>query len=231
MKDKLATKIKALLAKGSCKGVSEEEGKLFMDKAAELMAKHGLEMSDLPADAPERQLDIGRTDIETGRKREYDVAVGRILKKCFGVDVLHMTGKNHAFVIIGTPEDTEVVREVLPMLRATMSRGFLQWQRSKGITKWSSDEARAYYYGLATGYIEASDEGKARAMAQASKGQQTNYGLILVEKHEAIIKWGQLNIPGRKNMKSESMGSKHGAYADGFKQGATLKLIQPKKIK
>lgn len=151
MNEKLLNKIKALLAKANCKSVTEEEGKAFMAKAAELMAKHGLEMSDLPEDKnDDGSIDVGRHVHETGRrKREYDVAVGRILQKCFDVKIVHSSGGGRYDVwIIGTPEDRAIALEVLPMLQATMSRGFLKWQRENNVTKWSSNSARAYYYGL-----------------------------------------------------------------------------------
>ncbi len=233
MNEKLLNKIKALLAKGSDKGVTEEEGKAFMNKAAEMMAKHGLEMSNLPEDKnSNNSLDIDRHVHQTGRrKREYDVAVGQILAKCFDVKIVHSTGggKYDAW-IIGTFEDRAIALEVLPMLQATMSRGFLAWQRLEGVTKWSSNSARAYYYGLAEGYITASEEGKARAMKAASKEQQGKYELVLVKKSEALEKWATTTFK-LKQVKSEKREMKSSAYSLGFVQGATMKLIQPKKLK
>lgn len=234
MNEKLLAKIKALLAKGSDKGVTEEEGKAFMAKAAEMMAKHGLEMTDLPADSPsDGGLDINQTIKDSGRrKREYDVAVGRILQKCFNVKIVHSNDRlgKYSVWIIGTAEDREVALEVLPMLQSTMSRGFLAWQRDNGITKWCSNSARAYYYGLASGYITASEEGKARAMSQASKEQQGKYEIVLANKSEAIELWAKTNLC-LKPLKAEKLEKSSTAYNSGFARGATLTLIQPKKLR
>lgn len=232
MNEKLLNKIKALLAKGSDKGVTEEESKAFLGKAAELMAKHGLEMSDLPADAPERSISIGEDNVHSSRKREYDSACGSVLEKCFDVKILHSGGSSGYWMcMIGTAEDVALAKEILPMLRTTMSRGFLQWQRSKGITKWQSAEARAFYWGLARGYIEASEEGKARAFAVASKEQKEAYGLILVNKQQAIGDFLAIKYPNLRQLKGLPTGSSNGAGQAGYQQGATLKLIQPKKIR
>lgn len=233
MSEKLLNKIKALLAKANCKTVSEEEGKLFMQKAQELMTRHGLELADLPEDSAERSFEIDKHSVDTGRrKREYDRAVGQILGECFGVNIVHWTGRgsgSYGFYIVGTAEDAAIAKEVLPLLQATMSRGFLQWQRDNGITKWSSNEARAFYWGLKEGYVTASEEGRAKAMEHATKEQKENYGIILYNKEQAITLWKQENM-NTKPLKGETLGSKNGAYEAGFVQGSTLKLIQPRKL-
>jgi hypothetical protein len=233
MNEKLLNKIKALLAKANCSSVTEEEAKAFMAKATELMTKHGLQLCDLPEDHVERTaFEIDKHSVDSGRrKREYDMAVGRILSDCFGVKIVHWTGSStYGFYIIGTAEDAAVAKEILPMLQATMSRGFLRWQRENGITKWSSNEARAFYWGLHKGYVTASEEGKAKALEQATKDQQQQYGIILHNKDQAIQLWAAANMK-TKPLKAETLGSKNGAYEAGFIQGATLKLIQPKKLK
>jgi hypothetical protein len=228
--EKLLNKIKALLAKANCKSVTEEEGKAFLTKAQELMTRHGIELADLPEDAVDRAIEIQGEKASYGRKREYDVACGSVLKRCFGIDVLHAGSTRHVFTLIGTAEDIAIAKELLPMLRVTMGRGFIRWQKEKGITRWSSNEARAYYWGLAKGYIEASEEGKRFALQHASKAQQDNYGLILANKAEAVSLYVKKAFPNLKHF-SETCSSAHGAMADGYVQGSTLKLVQPKQLK
>lgn len=231
MQDKLLNKIKALLTKGSDKGVSETEGKLFMDKAAELMTKHGLSMSDLPEDKQDGPIEVAKAEVSLGRrKREYDVAVGRILEACFGVKIVHVSGsrdRQHRYWIIGTREDREIAEALIPMLGSTMSRGFLQWQRDHKSEKWSSDQARGYYYGLANGYIQASEDGRNKAYAQATKGQQDAYGLIVVGKKDAIDTFVKQELK-LKTLKGEKRSND--AYSAGFARGASLNLNNSKRI-
>lgn len=231
MDDKLLKRIKALLNKANCKSVTPEEGQAFMEKAQQMMTQHGLEMADLPADDPGRKIEVNEEEVQLNRRRrEHDRAVARILIKCLGIYILHGTNRGYYRIsYIGTPEDVALAKELQPLLAATMSRGFLQWQRDNGITKWSSNEARAYYHGLANGYINASEEGKRLAMEHASKEQKENLGLILVEKAQLVQAF--VDKMETRTLKPEKIDSSTGAARAGYLKGASLELVPKKKLK
>ena len=67
-------------------------------------------------------------------------------------------------------------------------------------------------------------------IAGKNRGVSGKVELVLVKKSEAIELWAKTNF-NLKSMKSEKMENSSSAYGSGFAQGATLKLIQPKKLK
>lgn len=226
-------KVRALLNKADPdRGATIPEQEAALAKAQELMTKYGIDVMEASFNN-ECCFDIGRSDWSCDRgRRNADTYVAHILKKCFGVDIVFTSyhrakcsAASVGYAIMGDASDREIARLAAPIIYKNLLKGFADWMKTS-FQKWSAANERAYCSGMATGYITASEEGKAFAMNQLSKEQKEQFGLILVQKDALIQTFKAAQFPTLKHLRTKRGYADAGANAAGFNRGATLKVIK-----
>jgi hypothetical protein len=240
-REKLLNKIQALLNKADTgRGASEAEAQAFLAKAQELMAKHGIEEMDLAMldDGTMPAFDIGHDGYDTGHvRRNADIYVSRVLRKAFGVDIVFSeyrengSSKNKCrMVIMGDKLDRDIARMVAPMIYETMMRGYHSWVKLEGMG-YSVGHERDYCQGVSDGYLQASDEGKDHAMAQLSKEQKEQFGLIIANKEGLIVDYKKQLFPKLGSIGMKARPGSASARSHGFATGSRMTLTPTKKLK
>jgi hypothetical protein len=237
-RNRMLEKVRALLNKADpTNGATPEEAASFLAKAKELMTKHGIEEMEAHKPGDTSCFDIGRTDYAADRgRRNADLYVARVLKQCFGCDVV-FTGYYKAgqrspvmgYAIMGDAADRELAKFAAPIIYKTMIGGLSEWLRISR-KKWSAAYERSFSQGVLDGYVTASEEGKALAMKHLTKDQKEQFGLILVQKDALVEAFKVKEFPKLNSVRTRAgYGSEH-ARQTGFGKGANMKLGQTHNI-
>lgn len=221
-------KIKALLAKADpANGATDEEAKTFMEKAQELMTKYGIEEMDLAALEGEKPAwDMGRENVDLEHvRRNTDLHVARVVKQAFDVEIIHSMTANgkQRYILLGDEVDRIIARFAIPLLYDAMFYGYKKWVRDND-RSWKVGEERSYCQGVADGYLNASEEGKAAVLKTLSKKKQETFGLILVDKRHALAEYTKEQFPKLVNIRTRASQGSDDAYSNGHAKGSKLKL-------
>ena len=203
-----------------------------MQKAKELMVRHGLEQMQV-GEVSEKTQNVQHERFNTGRKkRDEDRWIPAVLKQVFEVDILFSKvwdvtagvagGYRHIYVFVGMPEDVEIAKMVLPVIYTAMSRGLNAHLKARGIT-WNTTVANSFFRGVADGFIKASVHGHHAAMRAFKKEEQDRFAIVLANKKDAIVKYQKDNMsvkPGRKSHTSARHDAS--AFEDGFRKGSSI---------
>lgn len=233
---RLLEKIQALLNKAGDSGVTEAESQSFFAKAMELLAKNGLETSDLDAvkkDASGKaDYEILHTKVTTGRQlHEADDYIWPILNRCFGIKTLYTTEwgtKNHAWLFVGDKLQIQMAELASQVIYKTMTRNVRSWLKANGLKK-TAQRKRSYFMGVMNGYLGKIKEAEAAAYAEATAGQRDAYGLVLVGKAEAIATYTETQLnPVAKKAATVKVDS--AAYQNGLDTGRRMDLNSANKL-
>jgi len=233
----LIEKIRALFKMADPKnGASQNEMETAMRKAKELMDRHGLEQIQVGETSESAAPGIVHERVNTDRKkRDEDRWIPVVLKKVFEVDILFNKqrdptagvagGYRHCYVFVGTPEDVEMAKLVLPVIYSAMSRGLGAHLRARGIT-WNTHTANSFFRGVADGFIEASVHGHRAAMKAFKKEEQDRFAIVLASKKDAVTKYLPKAFPNMTPGKKSKSRAGHdmSAHRDGYAEGSAIDL-------
>lgn len=239
----ILAKVRKLLALAdTSRGSTEHEARMALGKAQELMARYGIAQVEAECDDfTKPNYHFQSRYFRTGRQKyEHESYAGMICEECFGVKVYHSSyrewsekakayKKRHSYFLVGEEMEIEVAILVLELLHSAMRKGYAAWLRTRG-EKFSAKTAYSYYAGVAMGYIQASEQGKALAMRQASKESADKYALVLVQKKDALEDWVKDNCNITDAAKREREWDQR-AYVAGHVDGARLDLLPENKLK
>lgn len=231
--ESILQKIRALFKMADpTNGASQNEMEVAMQKAKELMVRHGIEQMEM-GDVSQKESGILHERFNTGRKkRDEDRWIPAVLKQVFEVDILFSKvwdpsagvagGYRHIYVFVGTPADVEIAKTVLPVIYAAMSRGLNAHLKARGIT-WNTSTANSFFRGVADGFIKASVHGQAAAMKAFKKDELDRFAIVLANKKDAIAKYQKESMDVKKGRQSSSS-ARHdaSAFADGFARGKSI---------
>jgi hypothetical protein len=242
-REKLLTKLRALLNMAdTSRGAHQAEAESFLKKAHELMAKHGIEEMELSAlegneaGAPE----ITEERVDTGvRRRVCDQYIFRILKSCFDVDVIFSTHRlvpggpeKQTYILIGDQCDIAFARIAIPIMHRTMISTLGLYLKNNNKT-WTSVAEHSVCDGVRVGFVTASEQGKELATKVLSKEKKEQYGLILVNKADAIKEYVsekytnlRSTVRGRQDKSKDD-----GAFDAGYRAGKDMDVRINNKIK
>lgn len=240
--DSIIAKVKKLLALADpSRGATPAEAAAAMAKAQQIITEYGIDQARLAAERGEKpQFTIHQETVSMHRAQRYDFEnnIASILKKCFQVDIIwtrvyekYTTGKkageffaSHAYIIIGDVGDVALAKMAIPILIDAMLKGVRTLLKSRG-EKWTATVGRSFYDGLTVGYVEGSEQGKAKARAGVRREDADAYALVVVDKADAIVSYTKKAFPDLKFHKSHSnRGFDHEAYGEGFRKGSSLDL-------
>lgn len=240
---KLIEKIRSLFRLADAtRGASQAEAELAMEKAIEIMTKHGIariEVEQVGAEANEaRTFNVHEVRFNTNRRRGYeDIRIATILRNCFNVRVLWSTHYEHevvdgqartrrdgrgrlierlCYILVGEPDATAVAQVVITELHVIMSRLFKDYLKDQGLP-WNAVLCHSFHDGLRDGFIDASKKGEETILAATDGAKVAKYELMVVDISHAINTYVKTNIP------TKSSGFQHGPRDGGFSDHAYTK--------
>jgi hypothetical protein len=230
---KLIEKIRNLLKLADVsRGATPEEASAAMAKAQQLITKHKIDLMLLEETQEERQqFNFTHEYVVQDRTQryDYDSNIARVLINCFGVKVLWskewFNGKMcHTYLLVGEAIDIELAKIAIPILRDALYRGVMAYLRSIG-QKWTAYRAHGFYYGIERGYIEGSEQGRARAMREQTKHNADRYAIVLVNKDSALTRHMEETFkPKATRSHKKQKDFSWDAYQKGYDQGKALDI-------
>lgn len=226
-KEKLIKKIRALLAKADIsRGATPGEASSALAKAQELMTAHGLDAVEV--ETGERLYDIDHEAVVTDSEvmRDYDLALSHVLMACFGVRVLFGRARfdrksYHSLILVGEALDRELAKIAIPILARAMD---------SHPDNYDLERCRSFYAGLEHGYVHASEQGRLRAQAIASRASVERFALVLVDKENAISAYMDATFKLKPPIEEPPVKGDPTAFFEGVSRGRELDLSAEKKL-
>ena len=133
--DNIKDKIRKLLAVAHDKGASEEEAATAMRLAMTLMARHGIEQSQLGAEKPKVHVDAATSEAV----KKYELRVAQAAGILYGCNILIKNYGKDGFHWVGRPANIEAAELTYPWLldqvealyKASLPKGLSQTDRSE----------------------------------------------------------------------------------------------------
>ena len=209
-------------------GATENEARVALSKAQELMTRHNIDSALLRM---EREAAGGKSSIEVTKGlyelpkslNPADMLILSLLQSHFNVRVILMSGHRKTPVdIIGTPEDVDFAIYVLSYLRETFFRCWNEFKR----TTWNPDKA-SYYRGLRDGIHAELTAAKKRAEESYAADDRATYALAVVDQNAAITRYvenhyGKLRSTSQRRRRVDSA-----SYFAGETKGRTIRINRP----
>jgi hypothetical protein len=209
------------------RGATENEAKVALAKAQELMTRHNIDSALLRMEAGEegkRGIDVTKGLYELPKSlNPADMLILSLLQLHFNVRVILMTGPRKTPVdIIGAPEDVDFAIYALSFLRQTFFRCWNEFKR----TAWKPDRG-SYYRGLRDGIHAELTTAKKRAEESYADDQQQAYALAVVDQNAAITRYvdehyGNLRSRAQRRRRVDSA-----SYFAGESKGRTIQINRP----
>lgn len=211
MNERIIDKIKKLLALADSD--NENEAKLAMERASELLLRHNLALSDVTINRPE----IGEEIIKEGFRviPAEDKFLLSIIEKFFFVKSYYVKQRwlgvtQYKLKFIGEPMNIEVASYTYAYLFASYRHLWLKYKRSIGATEKSR---QAYYAGL--------NHGITFQLQQKTNSVQTETGLVVVKDPRISAYLSNMNL---KTSRASGYRSDQDASAAGALAGRELQI-------
>ena len=207
------------------RGATENEAKVALSKAQELMTRHNIDSALLRMEAGEKAgIDVTKGLYELPKSlNPADMLILSLLQGHFNVRVILMSGHRKTAVdIIGAPEDVDFAIYALSFLRETFFRCWNEFKK----TAWNPDRA-SYYRGLRDGIHAELTAAKKRAEDSYGDGDRQTYALAVVDQNAAITRYvdehyGKVGTRRTRRRRVDSA-----SYFAGETKGRTIRINRP----
>ena len=218
---------KLLRLADTSRGATENEAKVALAKAQELMTRHNIDSALLRMEQGETggaayTVDKGKVDLPK-TLNPADLMILSLLQTHFNVRTILMSGSKGTPVdIIGAPADVDFAIYAFNFLRTTF---FRCWNEFK-VTRTDPDKA-SYYRGLRDGIHAELKAAKTRAEESYAADQQKAYALVVVDQSAAITRYvndhyGKLRARANRARRVDSS-----SYFAGETKGRTIQINRP----
>lgn len=217
MSENIKDKIKKLLRLANSS--NENEAKLAMKKAQELLAKHKLKISDVEG----KELKVEK--LETGiyfssRKDRWRGDLIKVISKNYCVEAYMSTAyhsSKHQICLVGMKYDMEICMEVFKFASAHVEDWFRNFKKVEG-WKYSSQ----YLNAAKNTYGIAFSEGVEEVLERQKEQKTQEWGLVMVTPKEAVDFVAGLN-PSKSKARANVIHDGEIAYM-GYMAGTALEL-------
>jgi hypothetical protein len=208
------------------RGATENEAKVALAKAQELMTRHNIDsvlfrMEHGESAGASFKVDKGKVDLPK-TLNPADILILAILQKHFNVRCILTHTKDATPVdIIGAPADIDVAIYAFNFLRTTF---FRCWNEFKAGVPGA--DRKAYYKGLHDGICEVLNEAKKRAEESYASNHRNAYALVIVDQTAAVTRYVDTNY-GKLRTKKCRPARANASYFAGATKGRTIQVNQP----
>ena len=207
------------------RGATENEAKVALSKAQELMTRHNIDSALLRMEAGEKAgIDVTKGLYELPKSlNPADMLILSLLQGHFNVRVILMSGHRKTAVdIIGAPEDVDFAIYALSFLRETFFRCWNEFKK----TAWNPDRA-SYYRGLRDGIHAELTAAKKRAEDSYGDGDRPTYALAVVDPNAAITRYVDEHYGKLRNRTQRRRRVDSASYFAGETKGRTIRINRP----
>jgi len=207
------------------RGATENEAKVALSKAQELMTRHNIDSALLRMEAGEKAgIDVTKGLYELPKSlNPADMLILSLLQGHFNVRVILMSGHRKTAVdIIGAPEDVDFAIYALSFLRETFFRCWNEFKK----TAWNPDRA-SYYRGLRDSIHAELTAAKKRAEESYDDGDRQTYSLAVVDQNAAITRYVDEHYGKLRNRTQRRRRVDSASYFAGETKGRTIRINRP----
>ena len=222
---KVLDKIRKLLSRTEARGASENEARVAMAQAQELMTRHNIDSALLRMEAGEKSdIHVTKGLYELPKSlNPADVLILSLLQSHFNVRVILMSGHRKTPVdIIGASEDVDFALYALTFLRETFFRCWNEFKK----TTWNPDRA-SYYRGLRDGIDAELTAAKEKAEQSYAEDDRNTYALAVVDRDAAITRYVDENYGKVRTRRQRRRRVDSASYFAGETKGRTIRINRP----
>lgn len=210
------------------RGATENEAKVALSKAQDLMTRHNIDSALLRM---EREAAGGKSGIEVTKGlfelpkslNAADMPILSLLQSHFNVRIILMSGYRKTPVdIIGVPEDVDFAIFALSFLRATFFRCWNEFKRSA-----LCPDRVSYYRGLYAGLDAELSKAKQKAEKSYDADDRQSYALAVVDQKAAITRYVDENYGKIRTRTQRSRRVDSASYIAGQAKGRTIQINRP----
>jgi hypothetical protein len=208
------------------RGSTENEAKVALAKAQELMTRHNIDSALLRMERGEGgesfTVNKGKVDLPK-TLNPADLMILSILQAHFNVKAILMpSGRGTAVDIIGAPADIDFAIYAFNYLRQTFFRCWNEFKRTH-----ANPDKASYYRGLRDGLNAELKAAKERAEQSYAADQRQTYGLVVVDQQAAITRFVADHYGPLRNRSQRRRQLHSGSYAAGETKGRTIQINRP----
>jgi len=218
---------KLLRLADTSRGATENEAKVALAKAQELMTRHNIDSALLRKERGESggasfTVDKGNLDLPK-TLNPADLMILSLLQAHFNVKTILMSGgRGTAVDIIGAPADIDFAIYAFNFLRQTFFRCWNEFKRTH-----ANPDKASYYRGLRDGLNAELKAAKQRAEESYASDQRQTYGLVVVDQEAAITRYVTDHYGKLRNRPQRRRNLHSGSYAAGETKGRTIQINRP----
>ena len=218
---------KLLRLADTSRGATENEAKVALAKAQELMTRHNIDSALLRMERGETggasfTVDKGNLDLPK-TLNPADLMILSLLQAHFNVKTILMSGgRGTAVDIIGAPADIDFAIYAFNFLRQTFFRCWNEFKRTH-----ANPDKASYYRGLRDGLNAELKAAKQRAEQSYAADQRQAYGLVVVDQEAVITRYVEENYGKLRNRTARSRNMHSGSYFAGETKGRTIQINRP----
>ena len=209
------------------RGATENEAKVALSKAQELMTRHNIDSALLRMERGETggagfTVNKGKVDLPK-TLNPADLMILSILQAHFNVKTILMpNGRGTPVDIIGASVDIDFAIYAFNFLRQTFFRCWNEFKRTH-----ANPDKASYYRGLRDGLNAELKAAKQRAEQSYAAGQRQAYGLVVVDQEAVITRYVEDNYGKLRNRNTRSRRLHSGSYVAGETKGRTIQINRP----
>jgi hypothetical protein len=217
---------KLLRLADTSRGATENEAKVALAKAQELMTRHNIDSALLRMERGETggsfTVDKGKVDLPK-TLNPADLMILSILQAHFNVKTILMpNGRGTPVDIIGAAADIDFAIYAFNFLRQTFFRCWNEFKRNH-----ANPDKASYYRGLRDGLNSELRAAKERAEQSYAADQRQAYGLVVVDQEAAIKSYVADHYGKLRNRAQRRRRIHSGSYAAGETKGRTIQINRP----
>jgi hypothetical protein len=226
-KDILEKIRKLLRLADTSRGATENEAKVALAKAQELMTRHNIDSALLRMERGESgggsfTVNKGKVDLPK-TLNPADLMILSLLQAHFNVKTILMpNGRGTPVDIIGAPADIDFAIYAFNYLRQTFFRCWNEFKRTH-----ANPDKASYYRGLRDGLSSELKAAKQRAEESYASDQRQAYGLVVVDQQAVITRYVEENYGKLRNRNTRSRRLHSGSYVAGETKGRTIQINRP----
>lgn len=208
------------------RGSTENEAKVALAKAQELMTRHNIDSALLRM---ERGGSCGSFTVNKGKVdlpktlNPADIMILSLLQSHFNVTTILMpSGRGTPVDIIGAAADIDFAIYAFNYLRQTFFSCWNEFKRTH-----SNPDKASYYRGLRDGLNAELKAAKQRAEQSSAADQRQAYGLVVVDQEAVITRYVADHYGKLRNRSQRRRNIHSGSYVAGETKGRTIQINRP----
>jgi len=218
---------KLLRLADTSRGATENEAKVALAKAQELMTRHNIDSALLRMERGETggagfTVHKGKVDLPK-TLNPADLMILSLLQVHFNVKTILMPGSKGTPVdIIGAPADIDFAIYAFNYLRQTFFRCWNEFKKTH-----ANPDKPSYYRGLRDGLNAELGAAKERAEQSYAGDQRQAYGLVVVDQQAVIARFVEEHYGKLRNRTARRRNLHSGSYVAGETKGRTIQINRP----